>query len=258
MNRRRERIATIIQLLQVQNAASVRELAERLSVSEMTIRRDLNLLARDNIVKVLHSGAVLNPGSLGGYQPRYSLAEAGSQRVEEKMRIGRRAAFLLGEGDIVIIDSGSTTECLAKNIPEELALTVLCYALNILVEVHRREKCSVVFAGGSLHENSLMFECAEGVRLIRRYRANKAFISASGVSDKLGVTCTNLYETEAKKASIHSSLQRILLVDSSKFGKIQPAYFAELDAFTSVITDSGIPEEYEELVRSLGIDLQVV
>lgn len=255
MSNRRERLAAIVEILQVQNAATLAELADHLSVSEMTIRRDLNLLAQDNIVKVLHSGAVLNPGSVGS--SRYSLTEAGAQRRELKMAIGARAASLLEEGDIIIVDGGSTTEYLAKSIPDTLQLTVLCWALNILVEVHRRETCSLMFAGGSLHENSLVFESPEGVELINRYRANKAFLSASGVSEKLGVTCTNAYETEVKRASIRSSLDRILVVDSSKFGTIQPAYFADLSEITTVVTDSGIPAEYAEHIRGLGITLHI-
>ena len=147
---------------------------------------------------------------------------------------------------------------MAKSIPDTLQLTVLCWALNILVEVHRREKCSLIFAGGSLHENSLVFESPEAVDLISRYRANKAFISASGVSEKLGVTCTNTYEIELKKASIRSSLARILLVDSSKFGKIQAAYFADLPEFSSVVTDTGISQEYAEHIRGMGISLHIV
>ena len=255
MSNRRERLASIVEILQNQNAATLAELAGELSVSEMTIRRDLNLLAQDNIVKVLHSGAVLNPGSVGS--SRYSLTEAGALRRELKTAIGMKAASLLGEGDIVIIDGGSTTEYLARSIPETLQLTVLCWALNILVEVHRRETCSLMFSGGSLHENSLVFESPEGVELVNRYRANKAFLSASGVSEKLGVTCTNAYEVEMKKASIRSSLERILLVDSSKFGTIQPAYFADLSEISTVVTDSGIPAEYAEHIRSLGIALHI-
>ena len=255
MSNRRERLAAIVEILQSKNAATLAELAGELSVSEMTIRRDLNLLAQDNIVKVLHSGAVLNPGSVGS--SRYSLTEAGALRREQKTAIGRRAAALLEEGDIIIIDGGSTTEYLAQHIPETLQLTVLCWALNILVEVHRRETCSLMFAGGSLHENSLVFESPEGIELVNRYRANKAYLSASGVSEKLGVTCTNAYEVEMKKASIRSSLERILLVDSSKFGTIQPAYFADLSEITTVVTDSGIPAEYAEHIRSLGIALHI-
>jgi DeoR family deoxyribose operon repressor len=255
MSNRRDRLAAIVQILQIQNGATLAELAQKLSVSEMTIRRDLNTLSRDHIVKILHSGAVLNPGSVG--TSRYSLAEAGTQHREAKMAIGSKAAALLEEGDIVVIDGGSTTEYLAKHIPETLQLTVICWALNILVEIQRRESCSLVFAGGNLHQNSLVFESPEGVGLIQRHRANRAFLSASGVSEKLGVTCTNTYEIEMKRAAIRSSLERVLLVDSSKFATIQPAFFAEFADLTAVVTDSGIPPEYADHIRSLGITLHI-
>jgi DeoR family deoxyribose operon repressor len=253
-----ERIGQIIETLQATYSASIRELARKLAVSEMTIRRDLELLARDNIVRLVHSGAVLNPENLGGLQPKYSLTEAGARMAEEKVRIGRRAASLIEPNDIVIIDSGSTTECLARSIPADLPVTVICFALNVLVEAHRNSACRLVFAGGALHENTLMFESPEGAQLVRRYRANKAFLSASGVSERLGVTCANSYEVETKKAALASSLTRVLLVDSSKFGRIQPAYFAELTDFELIITDSGLAPQTAESIRALGIELQIV
>jgi DeoR family deoxyribose operon repressor len=253
-----ERIGQIVESLQATYSASIRELAQKLDVSEMTIRRDLELLARDNIVRLVHSGAVLNPENLGGSQPKYALTEAGAHMAGEKQRIGRQAASLIEPDDIVIIDSGSTTEWLARSIPADLPVTVICFALNVLVEAHRNPACRLVFAGGALHENTLMFESPEGAQLVRRYRANKAFISASGVNQRLGVTCANSYEVETKKAALASSLTRILLVDSSKFGRIHPAYFAELTDFELIITDGGLAPEMAERIRELGIGLQVV
>jgi DeoR family deoxyribose operon repressor len=158
----------------------------------------------------------------------------------------------------VILDSGSTTECLARALPLDSRATVMCFALNILIEVRRREGCRIVLGGGELHENSLMLESQESVHLIRRYRANRAFLSASGVSDRVGVTCANMYEVDTKKAAIASSLERVLLADSSKFGKIHPAHFAELADFGVIVTDSGISPDTAERVRSLGITLHVV
>jgi DeoR family deoxyribose operon repressor len=256
MGKRRDRFDAILRILQQRSAASIQELAAELSVSEMTIRRDLGVLADDELIRLVHAGAVLNPGVLDGGQPRYSLAEAGGQRTEEKRRIGRLAASLVEPEDIIIVDSGSTTEWLVRSLPEEIPLTILCFALNILVEAHRHSGCRLVFAGGLLHENTLMFDSPEGVELVRRYRANKAFVSASGISERLGVTCSNPYETRVKQAAIASSLTRILVADSSKFGRIQAAHFAELREFDVVVTDSGIPPEQEEAVRSLGVRLE--
>jgi DeoR family deoxyribose operon repressor len=252
--RKRARLTQIVDSLQGPRSASVHELAEALKVSDMTVRRDLQLLARDNLVRLVRAGAVLTPPA-DSPRRRYSLTEAGATRVEQKLRIGRAAAALIGRDDVVIIDSGSTTECLARSLPEELPITVICFALNILVEAHRGARFRLVLAGGALHDNTLMFECAEGVELVRRHRATKAFISASGVSERLGVTCANDYEVETKKAALASSLTRILLADSSKFGLIRSAYFAELREFEVVITDSELDPEVAESIRALGIEL---
>jgi DeoR family deoxyribose operon repressor len=255
--RKQERIQRIVEDLrsQASGVASIRELAGRLSVSEMTIRRDLELLARDNIVRLVHAGAVLVSPEPSA--PRYSLAEAGAHMAEEKRRIGRRAAALIQPEDIVIVDSGSTTECLVKAIPDGLPLTLICFSLNVLVAAHRNQACRIVFAGGVLHENTLMFESPEGARLIGRYRANKAFLSASGVSEQLGVTCANSYEVETKQAAIASSLERILVADSSKFGRIHPSHFAELADFSTLVTDAGLPAESAEALRSSGIQVLI-
>ena len=255
--RKPERIQRIVETLRTQalGVSSIRELAGRLEVSEMTIRRDLELLARENVVRLVHAGAVLVAPEVSA--PRYSLAEAGARMAEEKRRIGRRAAELIQPEDVVIVDSGSTTECLVNAIPDGLPLTLICFSLNVLVAAHRNKQCRIVFAGGALHENTLMFESPEGAQLIRRYRANKAFLSASGVNDRLGVTCANSYEVETKQAAIASSLERILVADSSKFGRIHPSHFAELRDFSTLVTDAGLPAESAESLRAAGVQVLI-
>lgn len=256
-NKKRERLQTIVRALQARGAASISELAAELNVSEMTVRRDLGVLVQGRVVRLVHAGAVLGPEGQVGVPARYSLAEAGTQNVQQKLRIGALAASLLREGDILIIDSGTTTECLARSLPGDIHLTVVCFALNILVEVRRRENCRIVFAGGQLHDNTLVFESPEGVELVSRYRATRCLISASGVSEALGVTCSNSYEVSLKRAAIASSQHRLLLADSSKFGRIQPAYFADLREFQSVVTDRELAEEHRRNLREMGIELHL-
>jgi len=223
------------------------------------VRRDLSILEAESVVKVMHGAVVLNPGSrLAQGESRYSLAGEGARMAEEKQRIGRRAASMVGEGETVVIDAGSTTEYLARFLPDGLGVTVLCYAMNILVEVYRKRGCRLIFAGGYFHENTLMFESAEGVALIRQSRAAKAFVSASGISDRLGVTCGNPYEVETKRAVMASSLKRILTADSSKLGKIHTAYFADLGDFDALITDAKITEEHADRFRAHDIEVIVV
>ena len=259
MSEKEKRIEQIIDMLKAETAVSVRELADTLEVSEMTVRRYLNDLSEKGIVTPLHGGAVLNRESyFEAYERRYHLSTEGTKHREEKRRIGAEAAKLIGENDIVIIDSGSTTEWLAKSFPGGFPVRVLCYALNILIELHRKELCDILFAGGDLHRNTLMFESAEALKMIGRFRGRKAFFSASGIHGELGVTSANGYETEMKRAALGSSLERILLADSSKFGMVSSSYYADLADFDMVITDSRIPGEYRELLRGLGVELIVV
>jgi DeoR family deoxyribose operon repressor len=103
-----------------------------------------------------------------------------------------------------------------------------------------------------------MFKSPGGLDLIESTRSDKAYISAAGVHDSLGVTCANAYEIETKKAVMAATKTRILLADSSKFGKTLYAHFADLTDFNLIITDSAIPEEYVHRIEDLDISLIVV
>jgi DeoR family transcriptional regulator, deoxyribose operon repressor len=256
--KRQDRIARIMEVLDISHGASIKELSASLDVSEMTIRRDLELLSDTSRVKLVHAGAIpaMSPGQ--GYARSYSLLDAAAPAAVEKQRIGEKAASLIEAGDVVILDSGSTIEWLARSIPRELPVTILCYALNVLIEAGHGSTRNVVFAGGSLHIDSMVCESPEGVNLIARYRATKAFLSAGWVNETLGVTCADSAEAELKKAAVASSQTRILLTDSRKFGSVRPSWFADLADFDAIITDSGISLDYVEIIRKLGIALHVV
>jgi DeoR family deoxyribose operon repressor len=250
-----QRIKYIINTLQTKNAVSIKELSKKLDVSEMTIRRDLEVLSSDGIVELIPGGAILKPHS---NQERYLITHAETEQTREKIRIAKYAASLIEPDDTIILDVGSTTEYIAKFIPEGISVTVLCYVLNVLIEVHHKKNCYPIFAGGYFHENTLMFESLDGINFIKKIRADKAFISAAGVSDTLGVTCAHPYEIETKKASIQSAKTKILVADSTKFGKIKVGYFADLQNFDMIITDNGIAKEEQKKLKKQGIPVQYV
>lgn len=81
------------------------------------------------------------------------------------------------------------------------------------------------------------------------------FLSAAGISDLLGITCVNQYEIEVKQASMQVAQQKILLADSSKFGKIRPALFAQISEIDTVVTDSDITPEWVEVLEQHGIEV---
>lgn len=257
--KKRERLDYISKQIILEGTVSIKELSNRLGVSSMTIRRDLQELAQEGILKLIPGGAVIRRESTPFNEEEYTITKAKSHMIKEKIKICQKAASLIREEDTIIIDTGSTTEHLPRFIPQNMRLTIVCYCLNILLGVYQHNKGSqIIFPGGYFHENSLMFESLEGIELIRRVRANKAFVSAAGVDEKLGITCANFYEVQTKRAIIDYSDTKILLVDSSKFGKVTAAYFADLKEMDIVITDSGIPREYLQALERMNIQYYVV
>jgi DeoR family deoxyribose operon repressor len=254
---RNQRIKHIVDVLRLKTVATIKQLSRRLEVSEMTVRRDLNYLADEGVVELIPGGAIFRNSSDSDSE-KYLITHEGTRNVSEKMKIGRKAASLIEPNDTVALDVGSTTEYLAKFIPEEYPVTVLCYALNILVEIYRKKNCIPIFAGGYFHDNTLMFSSPGGLELIRSTRSDKAFISAAGVHDDLGVTCANAYEIETKRAVMASSKTRILLADCTKFGKTRYAHFADLRDFDIIITDSGLSQEQRDVLEGFDVSLITV
>ncbi len=250
------RIEKILKMLQKENGLQVQVLSRNLDVSHMTVRRDLEQMVSEDQVRLIHGGVILSQRfSAGCAETPYSLHTAGAQHSESKQLIGIRAAALIENHDTLIIDSGSTTECLAASISSDLQLTILSYSLNVITKTACMGNIRSVFAGGNLHLNTLMFESPEGISMIQRYRATKAFISAAGITQDFGVTCRNAYERETKKAVIESSVQKILVADSSKFGMIRSEYFADLSSFDTIVTDQGLSREHRNVLRELSIEL---
>lgn len=250
------RILEIVNILQTKNAVYIKELTKRFNVSDMTIRRDLNTLASEQLVELIPSGAILKTTKESGNT--YLVTQEASVRTIEKLRIGQKAASLIEPNDTIILDIGTTTEYMAKYIRTDAPVTILCYTLNTVVELYKKKNCSIIFASGYFHPDTMAFESPEGIELIKRTRADKVFVSAAGIHQELGVTTVYPHELQSKKAILSSAKTHILLADSSKFGKTKSVYFSDLSDYHIIITDSGIPDSYAKLIREMGITLFIV
>ena len=251
-----QRANKIIDILKEKNGATVKELASILNVSEMTIRRDLEVLKNNNIVNNVYGATIYNPSNnIEKLETFYDIENEVVKQENQKLKIGKAAVSLINEDDIVIIDTGTTTEKLAASISSDIKMSALIFNTNILNELVKKKNINLIFSGGYFHPNTQMFESPEGISLIKKTRATKVFVSAAGVHENLGVTCSNNYEVLTKQAIINSSLEKILLVDSSKFGVVKSAYFADLDDFDTIITDDGISNEWKEIIHTKGIKL---
>jgi DeoR family deoxyribose operon repressor len=209
--------------------------AKLLNVSEMTIRRDLAA-----------PGATLV--CLGGYimdtriptAAKYALEQERDQHAQHKLSACRHAAKLVNDGDTLFIDCGTTMPHLAENLPRDLALTVVCYSMNVATIITERPNTQVIMLGGVYHASSASFYSDEALQYLKTLGLNKAFISAGGVHPTRGASCSNFYEVPVKQAAIASAIESILVIDESKLARLKPAFFAGLDAFTSIVVGGSI------------------
>lgn len=258
MAKQNTRLEKLLSHLKENQVLTVKQLAQELDVSEMTIRRDIALLEHDNKVKSFYGGISLAPAGEHPLSPIYTIDSELIERKEQKKRIALKAASLIEYNDVILIDTGSTTGCMMDYIPEDSFNTVYCYALNIINSASEKNSVNIVACGGFFHKNTNMFESEEGASLILKTRINKAFMAARGVSDVVGITTAEPYEVNMKKAALSVSKQKILLVDSSKFGKAWYAKYADLKDIDIIITDTDIREEHKQMILDNSITLYTV
>jgi DeoR family transcriptional regulator, deoxyribose operon repressor len=259
MKKQSARFNHILTILKNRQMATITEISRECGVSDVTTRRDLRKLQDEGLVTVVSGAASLNLTTEHlAIGDKYYLAQQAQKQLEEKRRIAAKAATFLVPNETVFIDMGSTPYFLARAIPSNMPLTVICYSLNTFIELHERHQFMIVFAGGIFDSDSLICKSDEGISMISRMRAHKLFMTCSGFCTRMGVTTATFNEQDMKRIAISSSLKRYLLMDSTKCGVVKAAHMADITEFDAVITDTGIPEEYERHIRDAGLELYKV
>ncbi|MGE6473422.1 DNA-binding transcriptional repressor DeoR [Serratia proteamaculans] len=252
-SKKAERLKLILQALQDQSAIHLREMAALLDVSEMTLRRDLNIYGDQ--LRLL--GGYITKVFDGNDSSDYRVAEQDTRHVEEKRRIGKLAARVIQPGDTVFFDCGTTTPFVIDFIPDELEFTAVCNSLNVLLKLQQKPNCSIVLCGGTFHRKNQVFENSAEIGILDGVRLTWAFVSAAGVSQAFGVTCFNFHEVEVKQKVLRQAQHRMLLADHSKFDSVRTAHFARLEDFQYVVSDKKIPKAYREAILASGAQLLV-
>jgi DeoR family transcriptional regulator, deoxyribose operon repressor len=171
--------------------------------------------------------------------------------------LGMLAAALIKPGDTAFFDCGTTVPFMIDFIPEDLEFTGVCNSLNVLLRLSAKPKCNLVVCGGSFHRKNQVFENRAELSILNGVRLAWAFISAGGVSEKLGVTCFNLNEVEVKKQVLRQAKKSVLLADHSKFGAVRTAHFAALKDFDFVVSDKKLSRLAREAIGASGAELIV-
>jgi DeoR/GlpR family transcriptional regulator of sugar metabolism len=246
-----ERRTQILQIVRAEGRARVNELANRFSSSAVTIRNDLNELHQRGLVLRSHGGAVL-PDTILRESPVHERLKT---HAEEKRRIGALAATLINDGETIILDSGTTTLEIARQIKNKQGLQVITNGVNIAAELLDAREVQTFIVGGTLRVDSASIVGRSTEEMFEQFSADKLFLSGAGCDPDFGVSGANLEETMVNRAMLRIAREIILVADASKFSKrsmVRIAPFSEID---TVISDAGLREEMQEKVRGLGCNL---
>lgn len=235
-----------------QGQVFVKALSEKFNVSEVTIRNDLEQLEKKNLLIRARGGALKVETGVAVDQ---RLADKNRIHFQEKARIGKRAAQLIFESNTIIIDSGSTTAEMVKNLPQLQDLTVITNALNIANQLMTIPQINMIIPGGFLRKNSLSLVGPQAEKSLRNFNVDKAFLGVDGFDTRNGIFTPNVEEARLNEIMIEISREVILLADSSKFKKRSFAFICSIHQIDKVITDSGIPDDDLKRLQDAGVEV---
>ena len=244
----------------------VNELTQQLNVSDMTIRRDLDALARQGMVAKVHGGAV--PAvEASTHEPGFE-AKSGLE-MTAKDAIARAAAALVTPGSAIALSGGTTTFALAKLLVEVEDLTVVTNSVRVAdafegarrrgahaPDGRRRGAATVVLTGGvRTPSDSLVGPIAD--RAIRSLHFDELFLGCHGISAEAGLSTPNLAEAETNRRFVQSARRVVVVADHTKWGQVGLSSFASLEDVDTLVTDAGIPEVLREEISEHLSDLIV-
>ncbi len=246
----RHRQSLILQDVRRAGSVRVSDLTQRLAVSDMTIRRDLEVLARAGLIETVHGGAVL-PGAPSSHEPGFEAKSVLEQ--PEKAAIARAAAALVTPGTAIGVSAGTTTFALAQRLIGIPGLTIVTNSVRVVslfdnerISEHGPQATVVLTGGMRTPSDALVGPIAD--LTIRSLHLDMLFLGCHGIDPAAGLTTPNLSEAETNRAFVQAARKVTVVADHTKWGIVGLSSFAGLDDVDTLITDSGMQAEARALV----------
>jgi len=251
-----ERRRKIIDLVEKQGRVTVDELVKRFIVSAVTVRGDLDALSRAGAVVRSHGGALKRIGALQDVP----IGVKETLHHGEKVRIGYAAAQMIGEGETVMMDSGTTTAEIARQIKflKLKSLTVITNALNIAMELANLPHLRVIMIGGILRQMSYSLVGPHAEHTLKGLNADRLFLGVDSLDPEIGLTTPDVLEAQLNAMMIRVAREVIVVADSSKFARRNLSLIAPLDSVHKIITDDGLAPAMVAGLRARGLDVILV
>jgi len=241
----------ILEWLQEEGSARVRDLSVAFAVSEATIRQDLERLDTDGYVVREHGGAYLKSMP----QQVQSMSLQHLANMDAKRKIGRAAAALVGNGETIILDSGSTTTEIANSLTGHDSLNVITNAINIALLLGALPSMTVHLSGGLFKAPTLSVTGEKSGDFFNGIFAEKLFLATAAVSFEAGLTFPAMADLYVKRAMIKAASKVYLVADSTKIGRTSFSSLGPIDLIGGFITDDGITDEDRAEFERRGIEV---
>lgn len=247
-----ERKQEIAKLINKHKSIKVNELSSLFNVTEETIRRDLEKLEKENILKRTYGGAVVieKPGE------DLSFFERVREHMDEKKKLAKYVAEFVMDGDTIMLDSSTTALEVGKVVQDDRQVTLLTNSLNACLELSGNGHFKIMSTGGILNTKTMSFEGPAAVQSLQNYYADKVIFSCKGIDFERGLMESDEYVAEIKKEMIRSAKQVILVVDQSKFDKTSLVKIDDFSKVDILITNFKIDERW--MTKLDQFDVQVI
>jgi DeoR/GlpR family transcriptional regulator of sugar metabolism len=242
-----ERRQYILERLRRDGKVLATELSAALSVSEDTIRRDLRELSEAGLLQRVHGGALPSSPAAASYAARQQ------QAPTAKAAIARAAAGLLRNGQVILLDGGTTTLQVAQQLPVELRATVITNSPPIAVALAEHPHVEVNVIGGRLYKRSLVTIGAATVEALRMVRADICLLGVCSLHPEVGISVPELEEAHVKRAMIAGSAEVVALASAEKLGTAAPYIVGPLAELTHLVTERAVPDAALAPYRALGV-----
>ena len=249
-----ERRRKILDVLEQSERVTVQELVRQFAVSAVTVRKDLDALTDAGAIVRSHGGA-LKP--LGPTDIAINVKEI--LHHEEKVRIGAAAAALVGDDETIILDSGTTTMEVARQIAARKlrSLTVITNGLNIAMEMTALPHVRLLMLGGMVRHVSHSVVGPHAEQMLQGLNADRLFLGVDGLDLQIGLMTPDVLEAQLNAMLIRVAREVNVVTDSSKFSRRSLSIIARLNAVHRVITDGRIDPDFAAALRGQGIEVLI-
>ena len=237
----------ILNILGKNDKTSVNALSQMLKVSSVTIRQDLNFLEAEGLLKRVHGGAVLKDAD--------DLANRLGVNYERKLRIAKKLSSYVGEGETILIESGSVNVLLARELLKIKKVTIITTNVYIARQFRKNEQANIIILGGIYQHDSETLVGKITKTCIDQINIDKAFIGIDGYTTETGFMLRDLFRAEISSYIIQKAKDVFIVSDSSKFGNTELTNICYPSDIQYIATDDKLPVPFQKEFKKAGVDL---